>query len=162
MTNQYLNEEGLLDPRFLEKSYQEATDLILSVARYLESESLQSRKPILSVEKEVYYASESMRVSSCLMHIMSWFLVQKGVAAGEITKEEAATPKFRLGAQDFTIKKVDNSDGDMPATFVTLMNASYKLFNQVARVDEMVYGTAVAMNPVHEMFSRIENKDPTD
>jgi len=162
MTNQYLDAEGMLDPRFLEKSYQEATDLILAVARYLEGESEQFKETILSVEKEVYYASESMRVSSCLMHIMSWFLVQKGVAAGEITKAEAAAPKFRLGAKDISIEKVDNRDGDLPEPFVKLMNSACKLYKQVARMDEMVYGSEEATNPVHEMFSRIENKKPID
>lgn len=159
MTQQNLNKNGLLDSRFLEKSYLEAMDLTQAVASYLEVENKQLKDYKLGAKAEVYYASESMRVSTCLMQVMSWFLVQKGVAAGEITKEQAGKLKFRLGARDMCLARVDTNRGDLPEQFVDFLEKSQNLYRQVARMDQMVYGESEIVNPVHEMFDRIQNKD---
>lgn len=159
MAQQDLNKDGLLDSRFLEKTYQEAMELTQQVASYLEGENKHHQDSILNPETEVYYASESMRVSTCLMQVMSWFLVQKGVAAGEINKEQAKSFKFRLGAGSVCLAKVDTSKGKLPEQFVIFLNKSQDLYRQVARMDRMVYGDIDSENPVHEMFSRIQNND---
>ncbi len=159
MTQKNLNEDGLLDPRFLEKSYQEAMELTQAVASYLEVENEQLKDFNLGAEAEVFYASESMRVSTCLMQVMSWFLVQKGVAAGEITKEQAGAIKFRLGAGEICLARVDMNKGKLPKQFITFLEKSQGLYRQVARMDQMVYGKDKTVNPVHELFDRIQNKD---
>lgn len=159
MTDQNIEKDGLLDPRFLEKSYQEAMALTQAVASYLEVENQQVRNYSLNLGTEVYYASESMRVSTCLMQVMSWFLVQKGVAAGEITRKQAGALKFRLGARDICLADVDTSKGDLPEQLVTFLHKAQALYRQVARMDRMVYGDRGETNPVHELFSRIRNKD---
>ncbi|NOZ42768.1 MAG: DUF1465 family protein [Alphaproteobacteria bacterium] len=160
MTHQDSNKYGLLDPRFLEKSYQEAMTLTQDVAGYLEIENQQLRNYDLSSGAGVYYASESMRVSTCLMQVMSWFLVQKGVAAGEITREQAGAFKFRLGASDICLAAVDTRKGNLPEQFVKFLHKSQDLYRQVARIDKMVYGDRERVNPVHKLFSRIRNEDP--
>ncbi|PCI50121.1 MAG: hypothetical protein COB49_04065 [Alphaproteobacteria bacterium] len=154
-----LDEEALLDSRFLEKSYQEAMALTQAVASYLEGEHEQIRNHGLTADTEVYYASESMRVSTCLMQVMSWFLVQKGVATGEITKEQAGSSKFRLGAGDICLARVDTSKGNLPKQFIIFLHKAQNLYRQVARMDRMVYGGQDTANPVHEMFNRIQGQD---
>lgn len=158
MTQHNINEYGLLDSRFLEKSYQEAMELTQEVASYLEAENEQPRDYSLAGSEDIYYASESMRISSCLMQVMSWFLVQKGVAAGEITKEQAKALKFRLGARDICLAKIDTSKGHLPKQFVKFLKKSRNLYRQVARMDQMVYGDREIVNPVHELFNRIRNE----
>ncbi len=157
-----INENGLLDTRFLEKSYQEAMELTQAVASYLEVENAQLKDSDLTVGKEIYYASESMRVSTCLMQVMSWFLVQKGVAAGEITKEQAQSLKFRLGAMDICLAEVDSNKKHLPEKFVEFLKKSQDLYRQVARMDKMVYGDNEVTNPVHELFSLIQNTDSSE
>ncbi|MBL4800994.1 MAG: DUF1465 family protein [Emcibacter sp.] len=159
MTQQNINENGLLNSRFLDKSYREAMELTEDVASYLEQKNEKLRGFNLEVPSEVHYASESMRVSTCLMQVMSWFLVQKGVASGEISKEEAGALKFRLGAEDICLAKVDNRSGNLPETFVTFLEKSQNLYRQVARMDRMVYGSRNKENPVHHLFEKLENKD---
>lgn len=158
----YQDNDGVLDPRFLEKSYQEAMALTQAVASYLETENQHLKIYSLNMKTEVYYASESMRVSTCLMQVMSWFLVQKGVAAGEITREQAAARKFRLEARDICLAEVDTSKGELPEQFVTFLHKAQALYRQVARMDRMVYGTCDAPNPVHQLFSKIQNTDKSE
>ncbi|MBL4893276.1 MAG: DUF1465 family protein [Emcibacter sp.] len=159
MTQQDINEDGLLDPRFLEKSYREAMELTQAVATYLEEGNEKLTGFNLEKPSEVHYASESMRVSTCLMQVMSWFLVQKGVAAGEISREEAAVAKFRLSAEDICLANVDTRKSNLPEPFIDFLEKSQNLYRQVARMDRMVYGAQDIENPVHQMFSRLENKD---
>jgi len=90
---------------------------------------------------------------------MSWFLVQKGVAVGEITKKEARAIKFRLGARDICLAKVDTSKGNLPGQFIEFLEKSQNLYRQVARMEQMVYGDVKVANPVHKLFDRIQNKD---
>ncbi len=82
MTQKNTFEDVLLEPGFMEKSYKEAMLLTQEVADYfeLENKSLSEESP--NVKSSVSYASETMRVSTCLMQIMSWFLVQKAVNNG--------------------------------------------------------------------------------
>jgi len=158
MTQKDINEDGQLNPRFLEKSYEEAMELTQAVASYLEVANKQLGIHKIG-ESEVYYASESMRISTCLMQVMSWFLVQKGVAAGEISKEDAGAFKFRLGAGDICLAQVDTSKGNLPDPFIKFHKKSQDLYRQVARMDNMVYGERERANPVHDMFKKIKNKD---
>lgn len=149
----------LLDPRFMEKSYQEAMDLTQAVADYLEMEKSHTSPQQLTADTEVYFASESMRVSTCLMQVMSWFLVQKGVAAGELSRKKAAEIKFRLGSRDVCLADVDTSKGNLPEKLVTYLDKAQNLYRQVARMEEMVYGREDAINPVHDLISQIKDED---
>lgn len=162
MMQRELNKKSLLDPRFLEKSYQEAMELTQAVASYLEEENKHLKDFRLGVKTEVYYASESMRVSTCLMQVMSWFLVQKGVSAGEITKEQAGSLKFRLGARDICLAEIDASRGELPKKFIAFLEKSQNIYRQVARMDQMVYGNRDVANPVHKMFDRLNKEDSSD
>lgn len=159
MTQHDLDEYGLLDSRFLEKSYQEAMELTQSVANYLELENEQLKSYNFDADAEFFYASESMRVSTCLMQVMSWFLVQKGVASGEITKKQAGALKFRLGAGEICLANIDTNKAGLPEQFVLFLKKSQDLYRQVARMDQMVYGTDERVNPVHKLFDRIRGKD---
>lgn len=164
MAQEDLNENGFLDSRFLNKSYQEAMLLTQDVAQFLEADNAQMRQHTVSEGDEIFYASESMRVSTCLMQVMSWFLVQKGVASGEISREEAQQPNMRLGGRKVCLLQVDPSKGNLPERFVFFMNKSQDLYRQVARMDQMVYGDedSESSNPVHQLHERLQKTDPSE
>ncbi len=159
MTRQRLNSDGLLDARFLDKSYREAIELTRSVATYLEQEDKGGEPFGLDSETKIFHASESMRISTCLMQVVSWFLVQKAVAAGEMTREEAGAEKHRLGARDVCLADVDRTGIKVPEEFLTYLDQAQGLYLRVARVDDMVYDRHSPENPVHEMFTRLRDDD---
>lgn len=159
MTRQRLHDENLLDARFLDKSYREAMELTRSVTAYLEQEREQRQVFDLDSEAKIFHASESMRISTCLMQVVSWFLVQKAVAAGEMTREEAGAEKHRLGARDICLADVDRTGMKITKKFLTYLDQAQGLYQRVARVDDMVYDRDSAENPVHEMFTRLRDDD---
>ncbi|WP_339864469.1 DUF1465 family protein [Paremcibacter congregatus] len=164
MTRKEISENEPVDARFLNKSYQEAMALTQDVAHYFEEQYAQPHNHRAEAGDEIFYASESLRISSCLMHVMSWFLVQKGVAAGEITKEEAGTPKMRLGAKKICLVDVDPTKGNLPTALMHFLEKSQNLYRQVARMDRMVYGEIEDMdaNPVHQLMDRLQKNDRLD
>lgn len=162
MTGQNLNEEGLLDPRFIDKTYQEALALTKLVAHFFEQKNDQILGRHIAQETQVFYASESMRVSACLMQVVSWFLVQKGVSAGEITKQEASYDKYRLGGREVCLARVNVYGAELPEKFIEYHNQARKLYSRVERMDQMVYGTSRPENPVHKLFSRLEKDHPPE
>jgi len=158
MTQKNTFEDGFLEPRFLEKSYKEAMVLTQEVANYFELENKSILKA-LNEGPDVSYASETMRVSTCLMQVMSWFLVQKAVNNGEITSEQASGSPYRLGAFDICLAEVDTENGKLPEQFVIFLHKAQNLYRQVARMDHMRYGNSEAINSVHNMLDRIQENN---
>lgn len=137
-------------------------ELTEAVAAYLDMENKNLHTSTLGGHNNISYASESMRLSASLMQVMSWFLVQKGVATGEITKEQAAKKKFRLGGEKICLAKVDASTGELPTKLLSYLQQTRDLYRQVARMDRMVYGGGNGVNPVHDMQNKIQDDDVSD
>ena len=75
--------------------YREGMTLIEQVASYLDSEGRADSR-ILSREASFVYATESMRLTTRLMQLASWLLLQRAVNEGEITKESARSEKEKV------------------------------------------------------------------
>src|SRR4051794_33655096 len=69
--------------------------LVEDTAAYLDGPGRDESKA-LSRHAALTYASESMRLTTRLMQIASWLLVQRAVAEGEITPGEALREKHRV------------------------------------------------------------------
>jgi regulator of CtrA degradation len=75
--------------------FQEGMELIEEAAAYLDGPGREdSRK--MTREISLVYASESMRLTTRLMQIASWLLLQRAVAEGEITADQANLEKNRV------------------------------------------------------------------
>jgi regulator of CtrA degradation len=75
--------------------FREGMGLVEETAAYLDGPGREeSRK--LDRQGSLSYASESMRLTTRLMQIASWLLVQRAVAEGEITAGQALQEKNRV------------------------------------------------------------------
>lgn len=95
------------------------------------------------------YASESMRLTTRLMQIASWLLVQRAVAEGEITSAQAQREKdrVRLASQDVTASPREFEE--MPERFRDLVALSLRLHARVVHLDTLIAQAdeAPAMRP---------------
>tara|TARA_B100001939_G_scaffold347854_2_gene370964 strand:+ start:2782 stop:3264 length:483 start_codon:yes stop_codon:yes gene_type:complete len=160
MTSRLMTGDGRLEPKFVEKSYREALNLTISVAGYLaQSYSAAAERPF-TAEQQIVYARESTRMTCCLMQVVSWLMIQKGVIAGEITPEEASTPKYRLGNRDVCLLQAGRDLRLMPDEFCDYLKKAQRLYRQVERLEHMLYEQQnEGQNPVHEMFDRLHRPD---
>ncbi|WP_321393200.1 DUF1465 family protein [Emcibacter sp.] len=157
MKNRLVTHEGHLEPRFLEKSYREALELTISVADYMEKQ--RGKTPETDQDAKVVFASESLRMTTCLMQAVSWLLVQKGVVAGELTSEEALNPKFRLNNRETCLASDEKMLENLPDEFRAYLERTQDLYRRVERMEIMLSGGEAGDNPVHSLLDKIRNPD---
>ena len=96
--------ENISDPRFLERTYQEAMALVVEIAAYLKNAG---KTPEISTDKKINmaYSVESMRMTSALMLVVSWLMVRLAENRGEISTEESMEDDKLLGAREICLAR---------------------------------------------------------
>jgi regulator of CtrA degradation len=117
--------------------FQEGMSLIEETANYLDG---QGRQDVRGLDKtgSVAYASQSMRLTTRLMQLASWLLLQRAVSAGEISKEEAEQEKGRISLDDLGEAAVADGGPDMPETLQELVSRSLRLHERIVTLDVMI------------------------
>jgi len=135
-----------------ERTHREGMDLIAEVSAYLDGIGrLESRR--LSREAAADYAAESMRLTTRLMHIASWLMVQRSVREGEIRPETAAESRYRLSDP-----KPPRLSPRIPEDLATFSRRADRLFERVSRMDrQMDVEVELAANPVASHLERLRS-----
>jgi regulator of CtrA degradation len=117
--------------------FQEGMELVEETAAYLDGPGREDSRQ-LSRQGTLTYASESMRLTTRLMQIASWLLVQRAVAEGEITPDQAKTEKnrVRLAAQGSTITVTEFDL--LPARLKELIGLSTRLHSRILHLDQLI------------------------
>lgn len=118
--------------------FQEGMELVSRAATYLDGDGREEVKH-LSRPTAVAYAVESMRLTTRLMQVASWLLLQRAVNEGELTRAEAAAEKrrIRLSEQDI----VTNKDilAQLPPRLRDLIGLSLRLQARIIHLDLLIY-----------------------
>ncbi len=117
--------------------FQEGMELIEETAAYLDGPGREESRH-LPRQTSLVYASESMRLTTRLMQIASWLLVQRAVAEGEITPDQAQAEKnrVRLGVQD-PVSGFADFDA-LPVRLRELVGLSRRLHARILHLDELL------------------------
>ena len=75
--------------------FRDGMALVEETAAYLDGDGRDESRQV-SRDATLAYAGESMRLTTRLMQIASWLLVQRAVAEGEITPSQAQEEKMRV------------------------------------------------------------------
>ncbi|HHZ09315.1 MAG TPA: DUF1465 family protein [Rhizobiales bacterium] len=139
--------------------YNEGMSLVEQAAEYLDGKGRAEAKK-LSRLAATLYAAESMRLTTRLMQVASWLLLQRAANSGEMTREQVAAEKAKVRLD--TASACEQAEGwaELPEAFRDLVTRSLSLQNLVRRMDDQVYGGAVAMpqpprrsNPVSDQIT---------
>jgi regulator of CtrA degradation len=154
MTNERSLEHGnpikLAEHRIFSESfkslYDEGMTLVEHTAEYLDGDGRAEAKK-LSRLAATLYAAESMRLTTRLMQVASWLLLQRAANSGEMTRDQVACEKVKVRLD--TASAPDNAIGwdELPDAFMQLVRHSLRLQNLVRRMDEEIYTTATAVAP---------------
>lgn len=120
------------------KLFAEGMGLVETTAVYLDGEGRMQAKG-LSRRVALAYAGESMRLTTRLMQVASWLLVQKAVKEGEMSPEEAAQTKYRVSAQEVCRGPSMDSATDLPVKLQDLLEKSEYLYDRIDRLDQSMY-----------------------
>src|ERR1700742_2793118 len=78
-----------------DRTFQEGMELVEETATYLDGAGRQDSK-LLSRSAALAYAGESMRLTTRLMQVASWLLVQRAVREGDMNAADACQDRSRL------------------------------------------------------------------
>lgn len=138
-----------------DRTFKEGMGLVEETAAYLDGPGRASSKR-LSRAAALAYAGESMRLTTRLMQVASWLLVQRAVRDGEIQLAEAASEKYRLIARDAQPTSSFAGADDLPEALKTLIIRGGAIYERVRRLDETMYeGEADAANAVFEAQAKL-------
>jgi regulator of CtrA degradation len=130
--------------------YDEGMGLVEEAAEYLDGQGRAEAKT-LSRLASTLYAAESMRLTTRLMQVASWLLLQRAANSGEMTRDQVATEKAKVRLD--TASAQDDAPGwaELPASFLDLILRSLRLQALVRRMDDEIYGAAApAPSPIRQ------------
>ncbi|MEE9271859.1 MAG: DUF1465 family protein [Robiginitomaculum sp.] len=143
------------------KTFREGMDLVEEVAAYLDGPGRQDSKK-LGRNDALTYASQSMRLTTRLMQVASWLLVQRALKEGEMSGAEARQDKYRLVPENVSQtnaqKPLKEYARSLPALLLDLLARSSSLYERIIRLDRSLYGTIAAQtgNTVADQINRLE------
>ena len=126
--------------------YREGMSLIEDVAAYLDGDGrTQSRG--LPREASFVYATESMRLTTRLMQLASWLLLQRAVNEGELTPENARLEKEKVKFSATPTERGGPGFTALPDRLRDYISQGDRLFDRVQQFDRLERGTVAESAP---------------
>jgi regulator of CtrA degradation len=144
--------------KLFDRTFQDGMGMVEETSRYLDGPGRTDSKDLPRFAA-LAFAGESMRLTTRLMQVASWLLVQRAVRQGEMTVEKALDPKYRISEalDDTPILDLSN---DLPETLRDLLSRSAALHTRIRHLDARVYlgkGEIPEENPVGAHLQRLRS-----
>ena len=137
-----------------DRTFQEGMELVEETAAYLDGGGRHDSKR-LPRKTALAYASESMRLTTRLMQLASWLLVQRAVREGQMPASEACHDRYRVTEE---VQKASEAEGAelLPAGLLTLLDRAARLYERVLHLDRRMYKEEPVDDAPHSVLSQIE------
>ena len=150
--------ERLLGTEAFAHLFKEGMNLVESTAAYLDGPGRQDSRS-LDRAASLAYATESMRLTTRLMQLASWLLLQRAVNDGELTTEQAKSEKNKVRFSGAAMPE-DDLLAQLPERLRELIDASVALQDKVTRLDVLLYSDRrelpSADNPVERQLGLLK------
>ncbi|GLQ22022.1 DUF1465 family protein [Algimonas porphyrae] len=144
------------------RTFREGMDMVEETAAYLDGPGREESKR-LGRDDALTYASQSMRLTTRLMQVASWLLVQRALKEGDMTLTEARAEKYRLVSEETeegkpSFSEIARDAYGLPARLLDLSARSKSIYERIMRLDRSLYGTIAAQtgNTVADQINRLE------
>jgi regulator of CtrA degradation len=135
--------------------FRDGMALVEETATYLDTDGRADSKR-LGRAGSLTYATESMRLTTRLMQLASWLLLQRAVNDGELTPEQAREEKAKVRLKGLDTVMEGPGWTDLPQQLKELISRSLRLQERIRRLDEsLVLPAAAADNPVARALGQI-------
>ncbi|MGO4704999.1 DUF1465 family protein [Microvirga sp. 2MCAF38] len=117
--------------------FQEGMELVEEAAAYLDGPGREESR-YLQRQVTVAYASESMRLTTRLMQIASWLLVQRAVGEGEISPDQAQLEKNRVRlASQASVASIEEYEA-LPRRLKNLIGLATRLHARIMHLEQLI------------------------
>lgn len=163
--------ERFVASRQFQEVFEEGMRLVEETADYLDGPGRQAARE-LSRDDAIIYATESMRLTTRLMQMASWLLLQRAAANGEVSEQERLREQENIGLASLAEEPAEEHIARLPVELAALAGRAQRLHEQIMRLDAVIHArnhqNAADRHPVSDMlarlqaeFSRRERKDDT-
>jgi regulator of CtrA degradation len=142
--------ERLAGSEIFKNLFREGMALVEETANYLDGDGREESRR-LTRAGSLTYATESMRLTTRLMQLASWLLLQRAVNEGEITGERATAERAKVKLSGVSSSGDGPGWADLPARLKDLIERSVRLQERVRRLDTALVASEAASaseNPV--------------
>ena len=136
-----------------ERTFHEGMELVEETASYLDGEGRQASKS-LSRDAALAYASESMRLTTRLMQVASWLLVQRAVREGDMAPNAACEDRYRLNADERAEAAAELNE--LPLELLSLADRAERLYDRVRHLDRRMYVEGPLEEAPHPVLSQLD------
>jgi regulator of CtrA degradation len=141
------------------KVFQEGMGLVEETANYLDGPGRDDARG-LDRHGSIAYATESMRLTTRLMQLASWLLLQRAVSAGELTESAAVAEKARINLDEIGAGSPLAGGEQLPDGLNDLIERSLNLHRRIVRLDQMISErrdlSGEAHNPVASQVDQLQ------
>ena len=141
------------------KVFREGMALVEETASYLDGPGRRDSRD-LPRPVSIAYATESMRLTTRLMQLASWLLLQRAIKEGEMSAKEAAGDKYRINLSSLKAGEMLQVEEGLPDGLVDMIHRSHRLLDRIKRLDQMLSGegtmTSPERNVVNDHVSKLE------
>jgi regulator of CtrA degradation len=127
--------------------YRDGMALVEEAAQYLDGDGRREARDLPRVAA-LTYATESMRLTTRLMQMASWLLLQRAIAEGEMTTEEAAVERQRMVMPSASALKATEQLDELPHRLKDLVLRANVVFGRIQTLDAALNGDPVRDAPV--------------
>ena len=140
-----------------DRTFKEGMALVEETASYLDGDGRRDSR-LLSREDALVYAGESMRLTTRLMQIASWLLVQRAVREGDMEPTDACDDKYRISPLNGDAVE---SNKVLPGGLLSLLDRSNRLYERISHMDKRMFIDAESdepmVNAVISQFQRLQS-----
>jgi len=141
------------------KVFREGMALVEETASYLDGPGRRDSRD-LPRPVSISYATESMRLTTRLMQLASWLLLQRAIKEGEMSAKEAAEDKYRINLRSLRGSEQLQIEEGLPDGLIDLIHRSHRLLDRIRRLDQMLSGEGTTTSPernvVNDQVSQLE------
>jgi len=140
-----------------DRTFKEGMALVEETAAYLDGDGRRDSR-LLSREDALAYAGESMRLTTRLMQIASWLLVQRAVREGDMDASDACDDKYRVSPLNVDAEVTAKM---LPGGLLNLLDRSNRLYDRISHMDKRMFIDAESdedkVNPVMNQMQMLQN-----
>jgi regulator of CtrA degradation len=140
--------------------FKEGMGLVEATAAYLDGAGREESRQ-LHRSAALAYATESMRLTTRLMQMTSWLLLQRAVNEGELTREEADSEHRKVRLAPVETHSAPEMAVLLPARLQELIAASIRLQQRIMTLDELARSgarpEAAPENPVARQLGALRD-----
>ena len=153
--------EHLAFSRSFQPLFNEGMALVDETAVYLDGVGRVEAKA-MSKAAATLYAAESMRLTTRLMQVASWLLLQRAANQGDMSRAQVEAEKVKVRLEGLGSARQSPQYAELPETFRHIVERAMKLERRIAMLDREVYGDASrredwpTTNPVGEQINLLK------